>query len=180
MRPPTCEICDADLDPHDTGGGLVRFQPDDRSRDRGAARADDTRDRPGPWRRDPDAPRATPEERQARRDQRRAELLDTFDADQDGQLSDAERAAIHETRTVEAIARLDTNQDGALSADEFAELASRRSRIPDFATVDANHDGSISSDELMALPPPRRDRGNRGPDTDRTGNLPERAPNSPN
>lgn len=30
MRPPVCEICDADVDP---AGGLVTFQPDDRSRD---------------------------------------------------------------------------------------------------------------------------------------------------
>jgi hypothetical protein len=28
-----CEICDADLDPHETDGGLVTFQSDDRSRD---------------------------------------------------------------------------------------------------------------------------------------------------
>lgn len=33
VRPPVCEICDADLDPADVNGGLVTFQPDDRSRD---------------------------------------------------------------------------------------------------------------------------------------------------
>jgi hypothetical protein len=31
VRPPVCEICDADLDPTDGGGGSVTFQPDDRS-----------------------------------------------------------------------------------------------------------------------------------------------------
>lgn len=31
--PPVCEICDADLDPATGGGGLVTFQPDDRSRE---------------------------------------------------------------------------------------------------------------------------------------------------
>lgn len=33
VRPPVCEICDADLDPADVDGGLVTFQPDDDSRD---------------------------------------------------------------------------------------------------------------------------------------------------
>lgn len=33
MRPPVCEICDANLDPADGAGGLVTFQPDDHSRD---------------------------------------------------------------------------------------------------------------------------------------------------
>ena len=145
-----------------------------RAADRSRDRTDDTardpdRDRAAPWtRRDPDAPRPTAEERQARRDARRAEVLDTFDADQDGQLSDAERAAMHETRTVDMIARLDTDQNGTLSAAEFAELAGRRRRMPDFATVDANHDGAVSSEELMALPPPRRDRDpDRDPTRDR-------------
>lgn len=33
VRPPVCEICDARVDPTADGGGLVTFQPDDRSRD---------------------------------------------------------------------------------------------------------------------------------------------------
>lgn len=111
---------------------------------------------------------ATRAERQAERAARRAEQLEMFDADSDGALSETERAALRETRVVEMIGRLDTDQDGRLTVDEFAELASRRRRLPDFATVDVDGDGAISADELIAAQPPPPPDGarprRRGPD----------------
>ncbi|MBK9034857.1 MAG: EF-hand domain-containing protein [Myxococcales bacterium] len=83
-------------------------------------------------------------------------MMDMYDADQDGALSDAERAAMRESRVVDMIGRLDANEDGRLTEDEFAQFGARgRGPALDFATVDADHDGAISAEEMSAALPAR-------------------------
>lgn len=102
------------------------------------------------------------EEAMARRAERRQEMLEKFDADHDGELSDAERAAVHQSRVVELVARVDTDGDGKLSAAEVEAMPMRGRRGgPDFATLDADGDGFVDAEELAAARPPRF-RGGRG------------------
>ena len=50
---------------------------------------------------------------------RHAEMLQKFDTDHDGKLSDTEKAAMIHSLAGERFAKLDTNKDGALSPAEF-------------------------------------------------------------
>jgi hypothetical protein len=111
---------------------------------------------------DGDGERPTRDEMLARRDQRRQEILDTYDSDQDGQLSDDERAMMHESRVSGIVDRLDDDGDGRLSRAELSEMrTSARRPLPDFDTLDTDKDGFISVEE-MAQGRPQRDRGMRG------------------
>lgn len=65
---------------------------------------------PGRW------GRMTPEERA----ERRTEMLQKYDTDKDGQLSDAERDAARKDMITQRFKMLDANHDGVLSFDEFA------------------------------------------------------------
>ena len=99
---------------------------------------------------------------QARWQERREEVLATFDADKDGALSKEERAAMHESRVSGMVDRLDTDRDGKLSQAELAELpgAGRRQQ-PDFATLDVDKDGFLSVEEMARGVPQRGPRGGR-------------------
>jgi Ca2+-binding EF-hand superfamily protein len=55
----------------------------------------------------------------AKREARRAEMLQKYDANGDGALDENERNAAFEARAKERFAKLDSNGDGALSFDEF-------------------------------------------------------------
>lgn len=104
----------------------------------------------------PDELQARRAEMEARRDERRQEMLDTYDADHDGTLSDTERAAMHMARVTELVDRLDTDGDGKLSKTELDDGGGRGRRPPpDFATLDTDHDGVLTVDELAKAPPPR-------------------------
>ncbi len=63
---------------------------------------------------------------EARHAERKAQKLARFDADRDGELSDAERQAMHAARLAERFQALDTNRDGVLSMDEFKADAGKR------------------------------------------------------
>lgn len=126
----------------------------------GRAITRDRADRPD----DAERPRLTPDERQARRDERRAEqlerrqeMMDTFDADGDGTLSDVERSAMMESRVTDMVARFDTDADGKLSQAEMAARPARRG--PDFATLDADKDGFVTPAEMTAARAARRAAG---------------------
>jgi hypothetical protein len=113
--------------------------------------------------------RPSREEMEARRDERMKEMLDKFDADHDGQLSDTERTAAHQARVADMMTRVDTDHDGKLSQAEMdaMPMRGRGGRGPDFATLDVDKDGFVTPAEMAAARPPRpfRDRGpdDRGP-----------------
>jgi Ca2+-binding EF-hand superfamily protein len=89
------------------------------------------------------------EDRRAVRAERRAETLERFDADKDGQLSEEEREVMRKTRAQERFAELDVDGDGMLSEQELVDQQAGRRRMPvDFVTADANGDGKLTSDEL--------------------------------
>jgi len=109
--------------------------------------------RPGPW---ADGERPTREEMLARRDARREEILEMYDADHDGQLSDDERNLMHEARMSGIVQKLDDDGDGRLSRTEMSEMrTSARRPMPDFDALDTDKDGFISVEELAAGRPPR-------------------------
>lgn len=51
--------------------------------------------------------------------ERKARLLEKFDANQNGVLDPAEKQAMFDERAAKMFEKLDTNKDGALSLDEF-------------------------------------------------------------
>jgi len=101
---------------------------------------------------------------------KRKEIVERFDADRDGKLSETERAAakaaMHEQiakRKAEVLAKhpeLDADKDGALSKDERKAGAANRkaehqagfkAKHPEaFAKVDSNGDGTIAKEERQA------------------------------
>jgi len=124
-----------------------------------------------------------------------ASLIETFDTDGDGQLTQAEVDAFRANR----LAAFDTNNDGRLSLEEYQALwldAYRERMVDEFqrhdddgdamvtveefgepfanlvARRDANNDGILTADELQ--PRRHRDIGNRDRDDDRRG--PRRGP----
>ncbi len=114
-----------------------------------------------------DGERPTREEMLARRDARRQEMLEMYDADHDGQLSDDERHLMHEARMSGVVQRLDDDGDGRLSRTELSEMrTSARRPMPDFDTLDTDKDGFISVEELAAGRP-ARGPGDRGGPRDR-------------
>jgi hypothetical protein len=118
--------------------------------------------RRGPDQADGDGERPNREAMLARRDERRKEVLETYDSDKDGQLSEEERAMMHESRVSGIVDRLDDDGDGRVSPTELSEMrTSARRPLPDFATLDTDKDGFISVEE-MAKGRPQRDRGMRG------------------
>lgn len=112
----------------------------------------------------------SPEDRQARRDEmmarreeRRQEMMDTYDADHDGTLSETERGVMHEARVAEMVDRLDTDRDGKLSKAELEDMVGRGRRPPpDFTNLDADKDGFLSVEEMAKAMPPRGPRGGWG------------------
>lgn len=103
-----------------------------------------------------DGERPTREEMLARRDARRREMLEMYDADHDGQLSDEERNLMHEARMSGVVQRLDDDGDGRLSRTELSEMrTSARRPMPDFDALDTDKDGFISVEELAAGRPAR-------------------------
>ena len=76
-------------------------------------------------------------ERQAAREARRAELLEKYDADDDGTLSDAEREAAREARKAEC----------AKAAGESAALTAPQT----FVRGDANEDGTVDVSDPIAI-----------------------------
>lgn len=109
-----------------------------------------------------DGERPTREEMLARRDQRREEILKTYDTDQDGQLSEDERAMMHESRVSGIVDRLDDDRDGRLSPTELSQMrTSARRPMPAFEELDVDKDGFISVEE-MAKGRPQRATGRRG------------------
>lgn len=85
----------------------------------------------------------------------RQKLLERFDADKDGKLSDAEKAAAkaeHQKR----VAKFDTDGDGKLSeAERTAARAACAARLKEkhpeiLAKIDTNADGVISKEEAQA------------------------------
>jgi Ca2+-binding EF-hand superfamily protein len=87
---------------------------------------------------------------------RKAAMLAKFDANNDGQLDDAEKAnaisarkAMREKKRAAMLAKFDSNKDGSL--DQAEKTAMRDQRIEQrFAKLDANKDGAISLEEMKA------------------------------
>ena len=53
------------------------------------------------------------------KDERKAKMLEKFDANKNGVLDPAEKQAMFDERAEKMFAKLDTNKDGKLSLDEF-------------------------------------------------------------
>lgn len=98
----------------------------------------------------------------AMRDERRKQVLDTYDADKNGELDDAERQVMHEARVADMVARMDQNADGKLTREELdASTSHRRRPPPDFESIDTNKDGFVTVEELAAARSPRQFRDRR-------------------
>lgn len=118
-------------------------------------------------------------------------LLEAFDTDKDGKLSDDERAAMRtamqakaEERRAAMLAKYDKDGDGKLSDDEKAMLKADREakRLALVEKYDADKDGKLSPEEIKTardagedLPPPgmRPGPGGRGPGEKRGPGGPE-------
>ena len=106
-------------------------------------------------------------------------LLEKFDTDKDGKLSDDERQAMRkemqamqEKRHAAMLEKYDADKDGKLSDDEKAvmkkDMDAKRAAI--LEKYDADKDGKLSREEIKAardageeLPPPDMGRGPGGP-----------------
>lgn len=80
-------------------------------------------------------------------------ILEKFDTDGDGELSDAERAAARETmeqKRAEHIALYDTDGDGELSPEERAVARDERFEAIALERFDADGDGELSDEERAA------------------------------
>lgn len=98
------------------------------------------------------------------REERRQEMLEMYDADGDGRLSDEERAALREARVADVVARMDQDADGRLTREELAAAGARRPGPPlDFDALDTDQDGYVSVEEMAAARPLRAGRERRGP-----------------
>lgn len=93
-----------------------------------------------------------------------SQLLEKFDADKDGKLSDEEREAMKAERQKASEAqgkamldKLDTDKDGKISAEEREAFKTERQkemeqrRKEDFDKFDADKDGKLSYDEFVKL-----------------------------
>ena len=90
----------------------------------------------------------------AAREERRAEILERYDADGDGRLSQEERRAARERRRLE---RWDTDGDGEMSEEEHAaarqamdDRRGGRGREQRASRFDTDGDGAISDEERAA------------------------------
>jgi len=98
------------------------------------------------------------------RGQLKQRLLEKFDTDKDGKLSDAERAAAK----VSCIAKHDSDGDGKLSeAERDAARAAFSARLKEkhpelFARIDRDGDGTISREEGQAARAKLRERRGKG------------------
>jgi hypothetical protein len=86
-------------------------------------------------------------EREARRNAFRDERMKELDTDGDGKISDAERAAGRAARDAERTARLDTDGDGQVSDTERAAAQAERAANM-HARMDTNSDGKLTTEEL--------------------------------
>jgi Ca2+-binding EF-hand superfamily protein len=121
-----------------------------------------------------------------------AALLETFDTDKDGKLSDDERNAMRaamkakaEERRAAMLAKYDKDGDGKLSDDEKAMLHAdmQAKRLALIEKYDADQDGKLSPAEIKTardageeLPPPGM---GPGPDGKRGGHGGQRGPGGP-
>ncbi|MEK7414240.1 MAG: hypothetical protein AAB263_13075 [Planctomycetota bacterium] len=98
--------------------------------------------------------------------QMRQRLIERFDTDKNGKLSDTEKAAAKsacQEHRAERKAKFDTDKDGKWSDGErdaardalAAKLQEKHPKL--FAKVDANSDGQLSKDEVKAAREERRD-----------------------
>jgi hypothetical protein len=111
---------------------------------------------PGPMARQMPPDRNQPPDRQMpSRDDRRQQMMQQFDKDGDGQLSDDERAAMKAARAQDMFQRLDADGDGKVTQAELDAAPGRGRRMIDLATADTDHDGALSAAELTAAMPDR-------------------------
>ncbi len=92
---------------------------------------------------------------QAEIDAKHAEKFAEFDANKDGQLSEAEFSALEEARRQERhkahFQRIDADGNNVVSADEFGGRSSKM-----FERFDKNNDGKLTADEMS-----KRGKGHR-------------------
>lgn len=96
--------------------------------------------------------RIDPEEWEARRAARKAEMLNKYDTNRNGQLEPTEKDAAKKAHSAERLAHakqrfaeMDVNKDGKLVSGEVQGRLSRR-----FAKIDANKDGALTWAEVEA------------------------------
>ena len=95
-------------------------------------------------------------------EEKKAELIQKFDADGDGELNEEERGNAREAMKAEMLAKYDTDGDGELSKEE--KTAAFKARM--LEKYDTDGDGEISEDERAAA---REDRGEKGKPKKRKG-----------
>lgn len=93
---------------------------------------------------------AAADPRDAKRQQRREEMVKKYDANGDGKLNKAERETMRREGVDRKMARMDRDGDGKISRDEASRGLLGRKLLADFAAADSNRDSFISRDELAA------------------------------
>ena len=89
---------------------------------------------------------------------KKAEMLEKYDANKDGELSREEMRAAREARRAEMLAKFDSNKDGQL--DDKERTAAHEARLAErFRMLDANKDNVVSWDEFKSAGPQRGFRG---------------------
>jgi hypothetical protein len=144
----------------------------------GAERRADGADRPRRERPRLDGEKWNSPDMAARRDemmQRRAEMVEKFDKNGDGELDETERAEMRTARLSETFTKLDSDGDGKISRDEAEGSEDGGRGLRRFDRIDADGDGFVSTEEMQNIrmggprgmrgggPRGRRDRG--GADT---------------
>jgi hypothetical protein len=79
-------------------------------------------DKDGDGKLSPEERQAMHQERKARMEERRKEMLEKYDADGDGKLSPEEKAKAREERKAEMLRKFDKDGDGKLSEEERAAM----------------------------------------------------------